>query len=115
ADDPMTDAWVAKAPIQNGAGVAYAGAGVIAGKLYVVGGCVFSDCIPGNTNALEVYDPVADAWTAKAPMPTARNMVAVGVINGKLYVVGGEGTCGSWIPTVGREGYELATGTWSSK
>ena len=64
AYDPATDTWVAKAPdpIQNGAGVgvAFAGAGVIAGKLYVVGGCVFSDCRPGNTNILEIYDPVAN-------------------------------------------------------
>jgi N-acetylneuraminic acid mutarotase len=115
AYDPMTDAWVAKAPIQNGAGLAYAGAGVIAGKLYVVGGCFFSDCIPGNTNALEVYDPVADAWTTKAPMPTARNMVAVGVINGKLYVAGGEGQCGPCVPTSVLEVYDPSTDTWASK
>jgi N-acetylneuraminic acid mutarotase len=119
AYDPATNTWATKAPdpIANGAGsgVAFAGAGVIAGKLYVVGGCVFADCIPGNTNVLEIYDPVANAWTTGASMPTARNMVAAGVIAGKLYVVGGEGQCGPCIPNSVLEVYDPSTNTWASK
>jgi N-acetylneuraminic acid mutarotase len=35
------------------------------------------------------YDPVTDAWTALAPMPTPEADSAAAAINGKLYVVGG--------------------------
>lgn len=119
AYNSSTDSWATMAPdpIQNGAGsgVSYAGAGVIGGLLYVVGGCIFSDCIPGNTNAMEVYDPVANTWTAKAPMPTARNNVTTGVIGGKLYVAGGMGPCGPCIPTLALEVYDPTTDSWTSK
>jgi N-acetylneuraminic acid mutarotase len=37
----------------------------------------------------EVYDPATDRWMARNPMPTARNHSAVGVVNGKIYVIGG--------------------------
>src|SRR5947199_9852261 len=113
AYDPLTDTWATKAPAPTPR--AFAGAGVIAGKLYVAGGCINSDCIPGNTNILEVYDPVANAWTDKAPMPTARNKVGVGVLDGKLYVVGGEGQCGPCIATAVLEVYDPSTDTWATK
>jgi N-acetylneuraminic acid mutarotase len=67
---------------------AYASVGVIAGKMYVVGGCVLSDCAH-VTNALEIYDPVHDTWSNGPAMPTARFGAAAGVIGGKLYVTGG--------------------------
>lgn len=38
---------------------------------------------------LEVYDSATKSWTAKAPMPTNRYGAVTGVIDGKLYVVGG--------------------------
>jgi N-acetylneuraminic acid mutarotase len=39
---------------------------------------------------LEVYDPLADRWETRAPMPTARAEVAAATAgNGKIYVVGG--------------------------
>ena len=31
------------------------------------------------------YDPIADVWTPKADMPTARSDVAAAVIDGKVY------------------------------
>ena len=113
AYDPLTDTWAARAPDPRPR--SFAGAGVIAGKLYVAGGCINSDCIPGNTNILEVYDPVANAWTDKAPMPTARNQVGVGVLDGKLYVVGGQGQCGPCIATAVLEVYDPSTDTWATK
>ena len=36
-----------------------------------------------------MYDPATDTWTVLPSMPTARNHVAAGVVDGKLYVVGG--------------------------
>lgn len=49
-------------------------------------------------------------WTAQAPLPTPRNNVAAGVINGLIYVVGG--CCGY---TTANEAYDPAHNTWSSK
>ena len=120
AYDPVTDTWVAKAPdpIQNGAGqgVAYAGAGVIAGKLYVVGGeGTCGPCIP--TSVLEVYDPSTDTWSSKAPMPTARAELTAGVVNGILYVIGGRtGGGASASVSVGTvEAYDPTTDTWTTR
>ena len=113
AYDPLTNTWTPKAPIPTNR--ANAGAGVIDGKLYVVGGCIGSNCGSGNTNILEVYDPTSDAWTLLAAMPTARNHVAVGVIDGKLYVAGGMQQCGPCIPLNTLEVYDPATDTWDLK
>ena len=43
---------------------------------------------------MEVYDPTANTWAAVAPMPTARANLAAGVVDGKLYAVGGYYTDG---------------------
>ena len=62
-----------------------AGAAVLGGKLFVVGG-------HGGTaylNTVEVYDPVANAWTSRTAMPTARAALGVGSVSGWLYAVGG--------------------------
>lgn len=38
---------------------------------------------------VESYDPLTDTWTRKADMPTARWGLATGVVNGKIYAIGG--------------------------
>lgn len=62
-------------------------AGVINGKLYVVGGNDGSTFL----DTVRVYDPAANTWSTEAPMPTARQRLAAAGIGGKLYVVGGDG------------------------
>ena len=111
--DPASNSWSTKAPIPTNRGGA--SAGVIDGKLYVVGGCINSDCIPGVTNRLEVYDPATNTWTTKAPMPTARFGVASGVIAGKFYVAGGSQVCGACLGITTLEVYDPATDTWTTK
>jgi hypothetical protein len=53
----------------------------------------------------------SNPWTAQASMPTARWLLAAGVVNGILYAVGGknDGT----LATV--EAYDPATNTWTTK
>lgn len=59
-------------------------------KLYVVGGIVQpSQDSKSIVNTLSVYDPTLNTWTQLANMPTARSETAAGIINGKIYVVGG--------------------------
>jgi len=113
AYDPATDTWTYKASIPTSR--AYGGAGVIDEKLYVVGGCINGDCRIGLTDKLEVYDPVTDTWSTKAPIPTARFSMAVGVINGKLYVVGGSQQCPPCTTLATLEVYDPSTDTWTTK
>jgi hypothetical protein len=43
---------------------------------------------------MEVYDPASDNWVTNAAMLTTKYQAAAGVIDGRLYVVGGHGTGG---------------------
>ena len=56
-------------------------------------------------------------WIAKAPIPTPRAGLAVGVVNGILYAVGGRVNHedGRWeyLPTV--EAYDPSTNSWTTK
>jgi N-acetylneuraminic acid mutarotase len=93
---------------------AAASVGVINGKMYVAGGCITSDCRIGITNALEIYDPVANTWSDGAPMATGRLGAAAGVIGGRLVVTGGTLACPPCNPTSSTELYNPATNTWVS-
>jgi len=108
--DPVTNIWTTKAPLPQFLGEW--GVGIIGDKIYVVGGCINTDCRIGTTNLVYVYDSTTDSWSAGIPMPSARNAVAAGVIEGKLYVAGGnDGSTALSILNV----YDPATGSWTSK
>jgi N-acetylneuraminic acid mutarotase len=69
------------------------GGEAVDGKIYVIGGRLSGAFIigyPGNTNLVQVYDPAADAWTTKTPMPTARSGLNTTSLNGFIYAAGGE-------------------------
>jgi N-acetylneuraminic acid mutarotase len=53
-----------------------------------------------------------NTWTAGAPMPTAVMNSAVGVVNGRIYVVGGTNAYGTI--TAGTQIYNPTTNTWST-
>src|SRR5215470_2069908 len=110
-----SDSWSAgaAAPLPARADAAY-GETVHGGFLYVIGG--------GNSGAalsdVERYDPVLDAWTTLAPMPTARSGAVAAVIDDGIFVIGGRqstsGPC-SGGPYVGNvERYDIDTNTWST-
>jgi N-acetylneuraminic acid mutarotase len=89
------------------------------GKLYVIGWTVGS-CFPSgwasNVSFNEAYDIASDAWSTRAPMLTARGGVGVGVIDGKIYVIGGEG----WVEELGgvfrtNEAYDPQSDSWVEK
>mmetsp|Transcript_23251 Transcript_23251/g.72403 ORF Transcript_23251/g.72403 Transcript_23251/m.72403 type:complete len:431 (+) Transcript_23251:137-1429(+) len=70
-----------------------ASAHVIAGRVYVCGGCngeaSQNSAMNSVLNTVERFDPCAGAWEAVPPMLFARKCAAAGVIEGKLYVCGG--------------------------
>ena len=81
--DPNTDNWTEKAGMPT---ARYgAGATVLNGKIYVVGGCDEEQ----QLNCVEVYDPQADTWETKTGMSTARLYPGVIEANGVIYAVGG--------------------------
>ncbi len=60
-------------------------AGIVGGKIYLVGGSI-STGVEGTTYA---FDPVAATFTAKKAIPTKTSFFAGAAINGKIYVVNG--------------------------
>ena len=78
------------------------------GKVYVIAGRW--DGALKDTNL--VADSTSGQWRALAPMPTARGGTAGGVVNGRIYVAGGE----AFDPTrtfAQVEVYDPATDAWS--
>jgi N-acetylneuraminic acid mutarotase len=95
--DPANDSWKPLAPLPTKRGSP--NAAVVNGKIYVIGGAGLN---PGSKETSvhparpqrvmgtnEVYDPATNTWQTRSPMPTTRNHAAVGVVNNKIYVIGG--------------------------
>ncbi len=102
--DTAANTWTKKAPLRvRRANFALA---AVAGKLYAIGGDVFSSVV-------EIFDPLKDAWTPGANMPTKRQHIDCAVVNGKIYVMGG---LESWTKLSAKnEAYDPSTDTWESK
>ena len=88
AFDPITNHWTTRAALPAPREITN-GAGAIAGKIYLTGG--FSDDEGGfpSERTLYVYDPGANSWTSRAPLPIRSAEGVTGMIDGKLYVLTG--------------------------
>ncbi len=65
--------------------------------------------------ANEEYDPLANAWTRRAPIPTRRGGLGSGTIGGRIQVFGGEGASGTPEGTYRQnEEYDPAADGWRS-
>lgn len=94
---PANDAWKPLAPLPGKRGSAIAAE--VGGKIYVIGGAAtmegskdpfftaFGPARVLSTN--EVYDPATNKWESRNPMSVPRNHAFGGVVNGKIYVIGG--------------------------
>jgi hypothetical protein len=102
------DYWTSKAPLPPtwpGPYRACAGAAVN-DRIYVIGGY---GTYGGWTNVNQEYNPATDTWTTKAPMPAPRGYFGMGVVNNKIYAIGG------WPNYATNEEYNPATNTWTTK
>jgi N-acetylneuraminic acid mutarotase len=114
--DPSTNTWRTRAPMPTARN--HAVAGVVNGRIYVIGGRVgaaFISSGSSNVDVVEEYDPEKDEWgPPRAKMPTARSAMASGVYAGRIYVSGGEGQDARMMQTFRAfEAYDPATNTWS--
>jgi len=123
--DPGSDTWKALAPMPSKRGSP--NAVVHNGKIYVIGGAGVHpgskavDIHPARPHRAlstnEVYDPSTNTWEARNPMPTARNHAAAGMVNNKIYVIGGR-LGAAFITRASNtnvvEEYDPATDQWGS-
>ena len=86
------------------------GAATIAGKIHVISGRG-PDGKPVNTHM--VYDPEADTWSEAAPLPLARDHLAIVAARGKIHAIGGR--LGATVDKTGQHDvYDPATNSWST-
>lgn len=86
--DLAADKWTEIAPLPNAAGsVACVAAG---GLLHAIGGAVGDTFASKKSVDLHlVYDPKADRWTRRAPLPTGRDHVGALLVGSLIHVIGG--------------------------
>jgi N-acetylneuraminic acid mutarotase len=95
--DPAVDSWKSLPPLPGKRGAAIAAE--VGGKIYVIGGATTVEgskdpfftffgpsLVLGNN---DVYDPATNKWESRRPMSVPRNHAFSGVVNGKIYVIGG--------------------------
>ncbi len=58
-------------------------------------------------------DWIPVGWSERAPMPTARDLLSVAALNGKIYAVGGRDASGPGLAI--NEEYDPSTDTWTTK
>ena len=113
--DPVADSYKAIAPIPGKR--CSAQAEEVGGKIYLIGGLEPLENGKGTrvSGRNQMYDPATNTWTERSPMPTSRNHAFSGVVNGKIYVIGGRIGAGN-IPATTNidvvEEYDPATNLW---
>ena len=85
--DPATDTWTRKADmpvLREGSPC------VLDGKIYIIGGSA-DNRKQWRLDIVDVYDPATDTWTKAKSMNHARANAAIGIVDGKIYAIGGTG------------------------
>jgi N-acetylneuraminic acid mutarotase len=88
-------------------------AAVLGDRIYLVGGLTSA----GPTDAVEEYDPAADRWRTRTPLPQRVHHPAAASWNGRLYVMGGFIARGFsiWHSIASVYEYDPATDRWRSR
>jgi hypothetical protein len=111
--NPTTNKWTVLAPSPTLQFSAVGG--VMNGQFYMVGGCSPADCRIDVTGVMQIYNPTTNSWSYGPSMPTARFDAASTVINGKLYVVGGDTDCEPCINVATLEVFDPVANAWATK
>jgi N-acetylneuraminic acid mutarotase len=59
----------------------------------------------------EAYDPATNRWEQRTPMPTARSGIAAAVLEGRMFVFGGEAPAGTFNQV---QAYDGKSNGWSN-
>ena len=105
--DPTTGGWEELATMPDVA--SHAGAAVLDGRIYVVGGFV-ANVHAGAMARVFRYDVASDTWEARTPLSVPRGSPAVVALDGRIHAVSGrnaEGLVGA------HEVYDPTTDRWS--
>ena len=111
--DTQTNTWqrgVNMPTLRHGAKAA-----VVNGIIYVFGGYSAKDKKIVNMKfptVVEAYDPQTDTWSRKQDMPVPRIHFGLGVVAGKVYIIGGR--TGVREPITRVDIYDPATDTWTT-
>ncbi len=112
--DPVAASWIHAAPMATQR-TSHTATLLADGRVLVTGGSTVSTAAAkGYVNNLsaEIYDPVANQWTAAAPMSVARSHhTATRLPDGRVLVVGGENA--SYLVGATAEIYDPALDTWT--
>jgi N-acetylneuraminic acid mutarotase len=80
------------------------------GKIHAIGGRFNSD-YSENLALHHIYDPAANRWGEAAPLLKPRSGIAAAVLNGKIYLFGGEAPQGTFADN---DVYDPANNRWQS-
>jgi len=88
--DPLTDTWESKEPMPTAS--SNLDANVVGDRIYLITGLTYGDVFPfqGYNDENQVYDPSADSWSTKTPIPSANWGYASAVVDNKIYVIGAD-------------------------
>jgi N-acetylneuraminic acid mutarotase len=121
--DPETDTWATGADMPTPRPAMTASA--VGGKIYTFGGVVRRGGVDVTLSRVEVYDTATNSWASATDLPTPRFFPASGVIDGRIYVVGGTASHGSAssqaelmrlrTPLSVVEVYDPGSGRWTTK
>ena len=113
--DPIAATWTSVAPM-NVMRSSHAATLLVDGRVLVTGGSTVSATAAKgyvNNASAEIYDPVANTWTATPTMSAARSHHTATLLpDGKVLVVGGENALYLVEPTA--EIYDPVANTWSA-
>jgi len=114
--DPATNSWAYPSVTGNFTPRTAFSSCVVNGKIYTIGGLTNIAGIDTVLNSLDVFDPTTNMWSTPVTNGSfiARYGASSGVIDGKIYVVGGSGHFdpSQDVPPV--QVFDPSTNTWST-
>ena len=113
--DAVAATWTTVAPM-NAMRSSHTATRLADGRVLVTGGSTVSSAAAKgyvNNTSAEIYDPVANTWTATPPMSVARSHHTATLLpDGKVLVVGGENVL--YLVEPSAEVYDPVANTWSA-
>jgi hypothetical protein len=97
--------------VYNSTGTSYTDTGLTNGTTYYYASFSYDE-VPNYSSGAQASTTLEPTWATKANMPTGRYGMAAGVVNNKIYAIGGYNGSSS-LTTV--EEYDPATNTWTTK